>query len=181
VDDGVIASGALDLARLNPPWLASTRGKHRPGDLYWCEGIFPVAPGGNMALRRSDFWAIGGFAADERTLEDFDFAMRAWERGVTVRPAGFRATVLYRLRASARALFRQGYRYGRARSDVYAQLWERRLVRRWSFSGWKSWVLLLAYLPAAIASRRKRLVLCWIAGNRLGRLAGSLAGRVVYL
>jgi len=181
VDPGWIAAGFLDLERLNTPWLARTRGTHEPGSLYYCEGIFPVPPGGNMAVSRDDFARIGGFAVDNRSLEDFDFALRAWELGLNVRAAGVGACVHYRLRSSARSLYQQGVRYGEARSRTYAELHRRGLVRRWTVQGWRSWVKLLANIPGALVQQHQRGVLAWIAGNRIGRVVGSVRYRVVYL
>lgn len=181
VEPGVIAGGHLDLELLNPAWLATTRGRHEPGTLYRCEGIFPVPPGGNLAISRADFDVIGGFANDRRSLEDFDLAIRAWDRGITVRPAGLEATVHYRLRASPASLYRQGTNYGIARASIYSVLWQRGLVRRWSFGGWKSWLLLVAVVLRGPFSNRYRCTAAWIAGNRIGRVRGSVRHRVLYL
>lgn len=181
VGDGVIAAGALELGSLNPDWLAATRGDHELGELYVCEGVFPVPPGGNMAIRASDFERLGGFAIDNRSLEDFDLALRAWENRLAVRSAGPASAVQYRLRGTPGSLFRQGYAYGNARSRVYGELWKRGLVRRCTIGGWKSWVLLVASIPPSVISPRWRGRVAWIAGNRLGRVRGSARSRVIYL
>ena len=178
---GVIAAGRLEYQRLNPPWLARTRGRGDDGLVYRCEGLFPVAPGGNMAITRADFEALGGFANDDRSLEDFDLALRAWDAGVAIELADSRSILHYRLRDEPRVLYRQGYRYGIARAAVYGELFRRRLVSRWARPGWRSWVLLLLVAPMALWDRRRRCVAAWILGNRLGRVAGSARSRVVYL
>lgn len=180
VEPGTIVGGHLETRELNPVWLAETRGAPGDGTPYLCEGLFPVAPGGNMAITRRDFEAVGGFAPDARPLEDFDFCLRAWDHGLAVRLE--RSAVLhYRLRSRPRDLYRQGFNYGRSRARVYRDLLDRGLVRRVAVPGWKSWARLVLALPPALVRPRSRATAAWIAGNRLGRAAGSLRYRVVYL
>ncbi len=181
VAPGRIAAGDLDLDRLNPPWLAQTRGARHRGGTYLCEGLFPVAAGGNMAITKEDFDELGGFDPAVETLEDFELCFRAWRRGIVVQPAGTSATVHYRLRRDAVVLFRQGFRYGRARARVYRLLADDGLVRRVSMSGWKSWVMLVVTAPLAVFSRTRRGATAWILGNRIGRVAGSIRYRVLYV
>jgi GT2 family glycosyltransferase len=177
-----ISAGRLDVTKLNPPWLAKTRSRGDDGDgPYLCEGVYPVAPGGNMAIRRDDFERLSGFDECNLALEDFEFCLRAWESGLTVRSAGPASVVHYRLRDTARTLARQGFLYGEARARTFAQLRARRLVPRHSFSGWKSWLLLALLAPLAPFSRRMRCTAAWVLGNRVGRLAGSWKHGVLYL
>jgi GT2 family glycosyltransferase len=178
---GRIAAGPLDTTRLNAPWLARTRGVQPVEGEYLAEGIYPVAPGGNMAITKQDFDALGGFGAGPDALEDFEFCFRAWRSGVTVRQAGPDAVIHYRLRQDLRALYRQGYHYGRARARVYRTLVDHELVKRRSFSGWRSWAKLALTVPLAPFSRGQRAMAAWILGNRIGRLAGSIRYRVVYV
>src|SRR5213076_1762876 len=107
-------------------------------------------------------------------LEDFEFCFRAWRNGLTVRQAGSEATIHYRLRPEPRALYRQGYHYGRARARVYRTLVDHGLVKRRSVSGWRSWAKLALTMPMTPFSRGQRAMAAWILGNRLGRLAGSI-------
>jgi glycosyltransferase involved in cell wall biosynthesis len=181
VGPGCIAAGRLDVEALNPPWLARTRGGQPAGEAYLVEGVYPVAPGGNMAVMKQDFDALGGFRAGADALEDFEFCFRAWRNNLTVRRAGPEATVHYRLRQEPRALYRQGYRYGRARARVYRTLVDDRLVKPFSFGGWRSWAKLVVTAPLAPVSRSHRAMAAWILGNRVGRLAGSIRYRVVYV
>ena len=112
VSPGVIAAGHLELERLNPRWLATSRGS-AAGGVFMCEGLYPVAPGGNMAIRVDDFWKIGGLNAEFPTLEDFEFGMRAWKHGLKVVSAGASSAVHYRLRVAPRAQYRQGLAFRR--------------------------------------------------------------------
>lgn len=182
VRPGVLVSGHLDTSKLNPPWLAATRGTMPGTDSppYLCEGVFPVVAAGNMAITRTDFGALGGFRPDARRLEDFDLSLVAWERGFLVERQP-NAVLHYRLRSSPCALFRQGFQYGTARARIYRELVDRRLVRRWTVAGWRSWIKLALITPLAAFSRPRRATLAWIAGNRWGRLAGSVRNKVLYL
>jgi glycosyltransferase involved in cell wall biosynthesis len=178
---GCIAAGRLDVARLNPPWLARTRGLQPADGEYMAEGVYPVAPGGNMAITKEDFDSLGGFGAGPDALEDFELCFRAWRHGISVRSAGPEATIDYRLRPEARALYRQGFSYGRARARVYRTLVDHDLVPRRSFRGWRSWAKLALTVPMAPFDQGQRAMAAWILGNRLGRLAGSIRYRVVYV
>lgn len=180
VEPGTIVGGHLETRVLNPIWLADTRGPPGDGTPYLCEGIFPVAPGGNMAITRRDFEAIGGFAHDARPLEDFDLCLRAWEHGVAVRVEPS-AVLHYRLRSRPRDLYRQGFNYGRSRARVYRDLVDRGLVPNIAVPGWRSWVRLILALPPSLVRHRSRATAAWIAGNRFGRAVGSLRYRVGYL
>jgi glycosyltransferase involved in cell wall biosynthesis len=181
VSPGRVAAGRLDVDKLNPPWLGRTRGIQPAGEEYLVEGVYPVAPGGNMAITKHDFDRLEGFGAGADALEDFEFCFRAWTNGLTVRQAGTDATIHYRLRQESRALYRQGYLYGRARARVYRTLVDHELVKRRSLSGWRSWAKLALTVPMAPFSRGQRAMAAWILGNRLGRVAGSIRYRVVYL
>jgi len=181
VSPGVVAAGRLEYDRLNPAWLVATRGRQPRDGPYVCEGLFPVAPGGNLAITRADFDDVGGFAADDRSLEDFDLGLRVWDAGMTVRLADARATLHYRLRDSPPVLYRQGARYGAARAAMWAELHRRGLVRRWARPGWRSWLVLLLSLPGAVVSRQRRCMAAWVLGNRVGRVTASIRHRVLYV
>ena len=89
------------------------------------------------------------------------------------------AEIEYRYRTDARSLFRQGRLYGRGRPLVY-----RRAaavgVRAPRLAGWRSWLLLVAWLPR-LRSEEGRASWCWLAGVRLGQVEGSLRQRSLYL
>jgi glycosyltransferase involved in cell wall biosynthesis len=181
VAPGRIAAGRLDVDRLNPPWLARSRGTHDPGSLYRCEGIFPVAPGGNLAIRKADFERLGGFDPGWPTLEDFELCLRAWRLGIDVQPTQAAATVHYRLRRGPKDLLRQGYHYGFARVRIFRVLHDQGLVGRCSGRGWRSWVLLSIRLVQGLTSSSQRAAAMWLLGNRMGRLMGSIKYAVVYV
>ena len=180
VSPGLIAAGHLELQRLNPPWLAASRGSTARG-VFMCEGLYPVAPGGNLAICVDDFWRVGGLSADFPTLEDFEFGLRAFRDGLQVIPAGLPSSVHYRLRSSVRAQYRQGRAFGLARARIYSLLWSAGEVPRATIQGWKSWLLLGSYVVRAPFGFEYRSKASWVLGNRAGRLLGSIQYRVIYL
>ena len=179
LDEHALVTGPLELDRLNPPWLAASRGRSVEHGISTFFGIFPYAAGGNMALRR-DVWAsLGGFADTFHGVEDVEFSFRAWRADVAI---GFAedALVHYRYRQSARDLWRQGRGYGRSRPLVARMLRETGGPTPRRLAGWRSWVWLVAHLPD-LRTRAGRAAWAWVAANRIGQLEGSIAHRTVLL
>ena len=173
-------TGPLDTATLNPEWLVRTRGELAMDGPRRHLGVVPVVPGGNMGIRRATLAAIGGFRDDLDTAgEDVELSLRLLRGGIAIRFEPD-AVVAYRYRSDARALFRQGRAYGRAKP------WLCELVRRAGlttpsrFGGWKSWLLVVAWLPR-LRTREGRASWCWVAGSRLGQLEGCVSHRTVWL
>jgi GT2 family glycosyltransferase len=111
--------------------------------------------------------------------EDVDFSLRLWVHGVPVHFAPA-ALLRYRYRSHARDLFRQGRFYGRGRPLVNKRIRESGRARPPRFAGWKSWAALVLWLPK-LGTREGRATWCWIAGNRLGDVEGSIRHRALYL
>jgi glycosyltransferase involved in cell wall biosynthesis len=173
-----LVTGVLEVDRLNPRWLADTRGRRGPAVSPLFHGYFPIASGGNLGLHRGLWAAIGGFAEHVPGAEDIHFSMEAWRRGIQlhVEPG---AVLHYRFRDEAGALWRQGRSYGRARATVCRDL------RRYGYAprrlaGWRSWGWLVVKLPSLV-THRGRVSWAWVAGNRLGQLEGSVGNRSLYL
>ena len=78
--DHPFVTGPLELARLNPPWLADSRGRRDETEVPTFSGLFPSAHGNNMGMQKELWKSIGGFDEDIRLLgaEDIEFSMRAW-------------------------------------------------------------------------------------------------------
>ena len=166
-----LASGPLDVDRLNAPRFAAVRGRR------WAEAgatfldTFPVAPSCNLGVRRSFFLDVGGFDETLRTGQDVDLCFRAWIRGATWEYRDG-ALVHYRIRADLSTLLEQSYRYGRfgrwmerrVASEVQLERADR-AVRRWV------WILRKVH-HLAISELRPRWI--WTLGLALGRLRGTL-------
>lgn len=171
-------TGRLEVDRLNPKWLADSRGRGGDHGPSLFAGLFPGASGGNLGLHRSLWREIEGFDEAAQGAEDTLFSMEAWLRGAPLyfEPA---AVLHYRYRADAYSLWRQGRVYGGSRPLVYRQL-RNHGYETSRLSGWRSWLWLIAKLPG-IRSREKRLTWIWVAGNRLGHLEGSIRHRSLCL
>lgn len=173
-----LVSGVLEVDRLNPKWLADSRGRRDPGASGLFHGHFPIASGGNLGLRRDVWERLGGFAEHVPGAEDIHFSMEAWRRGVKlhVEPA---ATLHYRFRDDLGSLWRQGRRYGAGRATVCKEL------RRAGFStkrlaGWRSWLWVLLHV-LDVRRREGRMRWAWVAANRIGQLEGSIRTRSLHI
>ncbi len=175
-----VVTGPIDAERLNAPWLVRTRGlfpRDAPRDFY---GIFPLAAGGNMGIRREVWERAGRF--DEHlvgAVDDIELCLRLYEQHVPIAFAP-EAIVHYRYRSDPGALFRHGRFYGRGRPLICRRLAEAGLPTPSRVSGWKSWALVVLWLPR-LTTREGRAAWCWVAGNRFGQLEGCFIHRAVYL
>jgi glycosyltransferase involved in cell wall biosynthesis len=172
-------TGPLEVDRLNPAWLATTRGRPSPTEGPTWFGVFPIVAAGNLGIRRAVWRDAGRFDESFAAEEDHEFALRLRIRGVPIHFAPD-ALVHYRYRGSVRALWHQGTQYGASRPRMW------RLVRRAGlqppprFAGWRSWAWLVAHLPD-LRTATGRAAWVWVAGNRLGQLVGCVRARTVFL
>ena len=140
------------------------------------------AIGANFGIRRATFWSLGGMNTKmPGGTEDVDFSWRAQEAGVPI-VVSADATVDYRLRTNAKAIFRQ--RRGYQRSQL--QLWaiSRRLGRpvkpmslRWALT--ETIKLPYGWLQVRNASEERRYRFAAVAGGVIGNLEGQLLHRVL--
>jgi hypothetical protein len=124
-----------------------------------CRPAFPLAPSGNMGVRRSAALAVGGFDVAMLTAEDADFCHRV--RLKFSGPIAYRsgATVLHRSRPTAAELRRQAWVYGEGIARLYLRYpdllpWDAHRVVRVAMksAGRAVWPIVLA------AGRAVRLV-----------------------
>lgn len=181
LDDHEVVTGSLQTDHLNSTTLARSRHSSRseassPATFY---GLFPIVHGGNMAVRRDAWDAIGPLDESLPAIEDVEWALRAHVSGRTVThvPA---ASVGYRYRTSPTELFRQGLRYGRNRPRVARLAFESIGQRPARLAGLRSWAWMVSNM-ALLRSRDGRARLAWVAGNRLGNLRGSLDAKFLVL
>jgi glycosyltransferase involved in cell wall biosynthesis len=178
--DHPIVTGPLELDRLNPRWLADSRGRGDERGLPSFHGIFPTVHGNNMGMQRREWERLGQF--DEHVLigsDDVEISMRAW---LGLRTVHFvdGALVHYRYRPEPSALWRQGRNYGRSRPIVVRRLRKLGLPCPSRFAGWRSWAWLFTHL-VDLGTREGRAAWVWVAGNRVGQVEGSLRYRSVFL
>lgn len=177
-----VVTGPNELDRLNPIWLAESRGRSVEGPIGSFFGIFPLVRGNNYGVRRH-VWAITGPLQEDFSrhgvLADAEFSMRCWLNDVVIVGAPG-AVVHYRYRESSKDLWRQGFAYGSHRPLISKLLKEAGKPTPPRFAGWKSWLMLAVKLPTVV-TRTGRASWLWIAGNRLGQVAGSIRYRTLML
>jgi glycosyltransferase involved in cell wall biosynthesis len=110
-------TGPVDTDTLNPPWLASIRGRRLFTSVPMLFDQVPFAHGCNFGVRRRVFAEVGGFREDMPAGMDIEFSIRLWRAGIPLTWSPD-ALVEYRLRASARARWRQSTAYGRAQPVI---------------------------------------------------------------
>ena len=188
-DPSRIATGALHHGRFNSPEVLAayqigpdpevdelarpTAVKENPGGFA---GHLPTVAGGNFAIHRSAYLALGGMdAAYPGGAEETDFAWRAQQSGMRVVSVP-QAVVHYRLKSELRSLFRQQRIQQRGR--IYP--WTRYRDSPMQGPSLKGSALEVVRGAAAFpASRRDEgAQLAWSA--RVGAHVGALEGMVRY-
>ena len=174
-----VVTGPHELDRLNPKWLADSRGRSIESPVGTFFGIFPCIRGAGWGIRRSTWDRIGGMREDFSACEDTELSLRCWLEDTQI--VGLPDAVIhYRYRESPRALWRQGFNYGSQRPRITKSLVEAGKPRPPMLAGWKSWLLLIRRLPTLIRPEG-RAVWVWVAANRVGQLVGSVRERIVML
>ena len=175
-----IFGGALHRERLNrKEWLAD--GRARTTDLQRWTGFLPFPSGANCGMKTSIFRALGGF--DEsygRGAEDTEFFWRAQLAGHAARFVSD-AVVHYRERETPRGLARQFYGYGFQHPHLFRDFRDQGMPEsRWK-QGLKFWARLVVVTPRlwSTASGRRQWIR-WV-GRGVGRVAGSVRWRTLYL
>lgn len=174
-----VVTGPVELDRLNPPWLAGSRGRAHAEGLLEFHGLFPTIRGNNYGVRRSVLAQVGLPEAEHYPVDDVEFSLRCWFSGVDIALAP-EALVHYRYRPDWAALVRQGWNYGTHRPLISRRLRQAGRPRPARLAGWKSWLALLAALPT-VASREGRARVAWIAAVRFGHVVGSVRHRTIQL
>jgi len=171
-----LATGPIDLSRLNPPGLYAWPRVSEWQELPRWMGYLNTVMGANMAVRRKTFDLVGGFDETLANGEDNDFAFNVQLAGGTV---GFApdAVVHYRMRRGW-SYFRRHFDYGSGQVELYRRFRRRGMPsRRLRGLVWLAGAGLTA--PLVLIPRFRYW---WMAGagSALGRLAGSVYHRVLY-
>jgi glycosyltransferase involved in cell wall biosynthesis len=166
------ATGPIDMAKLNPSWIANTRGRSVVEGRSTMYDLVPYAHGCNMGFRRETLVALGGF--DESYLAgcDLDIAIRMWESGHDLRFCD-EATVHYRLRPSLRTTYRQGVFYGRYRVRIRRRLAPVASLPEVDPRNRRRLLWLARKLPIALVHRPTRARWVWVLGQRVGERRGG--------
>lgn len=178
LDEHALVGGRIETGSLNEPWLAGSRPMASKGRLAQFAGT-AFAPGGNCGIRSDLYHRLGGFDEGFDGLEDIEFALRA--RALGVRAVGVpNAVIAYRLRPSARDLWRQGTFYGKGKPLLIIRARELGLGAPSRVEGLRSWAWLLVHLPA-LRNRAGRYQWLWVVAFRIGVLRRAIQLRRLYL
>lgn len=141
-------------------------------------GFLPAGLGANLAVRRSAFDQVGGFAEELHVGEDIDLCWRLQLRGFRFTVATD-AVVARRERPGFARAFRHGTTYGLSAPGLYRRY--RPDGARPDLSGAvRSWLWLLTRAPLLITRVDLRDQWAHAAGVRTGRLRGSIRQRVLF-
>jgi GT2 family glycosyltransferase len=166
LDSADVAAGTFDFTSLNgapasPPVPAASRQL----------AFLPAALGANLAVRRSAFDAVGGFAEELAVGEDIDLSWRLQLHGFrfAVAPG---AVVAKREPSAPGEILRTAWSYGRSGSVLYRRFRADGMHRDLRGAA-KEWLWLLLACPALGRAGTRRQ---WARtfGLRAGRLAGSV-------
>lgn len=167
--DHEFVTGPLDVDRLNPEWVAESRGRAietGPGEFH---GVFPFAHSCNLGVRKATVTRCGGFDERLSTGEDIELSFRLWRAGVPLLyvPA---AVVHYRYRTTMGGLWHQ------SRAHARVSPWLEQEVRDAGVAlpanrEWRRW-LWLGRHGGLLTSRPGRAYWVSVAGGRVGRLEG---------
>jgi GT2 family glycosyltransferase len=169
-----------DTDSLNPDWVRATRAAPQSEGLMNWFDFLPYAGGGGLGIRRAAFDKAGGFDEDYwRSGQDIDFCWRVQLTGI---PLEFvpDATVRVQYRATLPGMYRQGRHYGRGEAYLHWKYRDAGMPGTTIRQGVDQWRRLLRRLTRV---RTRAELARWLrsAGNRVGRLQGSIRHRVVFL
>lgn len=188
--DGALVAGALLHERFNDPEVLAAYGIPADPSPEQVEaaplvvedppafaGFLPTAAGGNCALPRRTYLAVGGMDPDyPGGSEETDFAWRVQLAGTRVVSAP-RATIQYRLKAAPRSLFRQQRIQQRARIFLWTRWSDRGMTGPSLKYSATELARLVPRLPRALRSRAAALETARLAGGHVGALEGMLKYR----
>jgi glycosyltransferase involved in cell wall biosynthesis len=142
-------------------------------------GFLPNLFGGNFAIRRTVFEALGGFDVTFESAEDIDLGFRLQERDFVVETE-LEAVIYYRLRTSGTQRFAQQFRWGLGRVRLYRHHAAFGMPRSDDREALREWAWLVA---GAVRCRDPAFRRRWTQrlAVRSGRLVGSIRQRRRYL
>ena len=177
--DYELVGGRLDEESLNPA-SAAFRPRMPAGELPVALGFLPFAVGANLAIWAEVLDDLGGF--DERFLlgnDDVELSFRAQVHGHRLGYA-VDAVVAYRHREGHRDLFRQFLTYGRTEPLLFADYGRWGMPRPPLAQVARRWARIVLQAPLVVRPR-ERAGWMVLAGFSVGRVAGAIRHRVLYL
>lgn len=175
-----LVTSRVDTRTLNAEWVIQAQGPAWQDSALWVFFNFLPSAGINIALRRSLFEALGGFAEEYSGSQDIEFSWRAQlEQGVTIHFVPD-AVYRYRHRATLLGLYRQTRNWGFSNVLLYLRFCGLGMPGRSMGESIREWTGLLDQLLKA-RSKAELGALMIRLGYCVGRLKGSAYYRTLYL
>lgn len=169
-----IVGGTFDVSTLNTQRSIAWRGMDPHGSPYAPFDHLPYAPGGNCAVWRDVFDAVGGWSEDYKAgSDDVDFCWRARAHGYTLAFAP-EAVLQYRFRDDLSSLVRQYWRYGLSEALLYSRFRNQGPRRQHVREILGTWKLLMLRATALWGDPIQRGCYMRDVSWRAGRLLGGL-------
>jgi glycosyltransferase involved in cell wall biosynthesis len=183
LQDHDLVAGSCDHEALNPGATVNWHARSFEAELPVTMGFLPYATSANMAVSRTAFFEVDGFdegfAVVGAAGEDIDLSWKLQLRGhrLHFEPG---ALVYYRHRHDLREVWRQNLHYGMADVLLYKRYRAHGLRPRPLSQALRGFRGLLVRTPALMRRGSRGL---WLrdAGQRLGRLQGSVQERMLFL
>jgi glycosyltransferase involved in cell wall biosynthesis len=174
-----VVGGIQDHRRLSPPR------NIRPGEgvtnaLMLSPGFLPYVVGSNCGFRAEVLADVGGFDEDFLVAEDAEISYRVQAHGheLTLVPE---AVVYYRERATLWGIAKQHYAWGRQDPRLYRRYASVGMPRRTWRAALRNWAHLIGRAPHYMRSQAERAAWVRSTAFRVGRIAGSIAYRTLYI
>jgi len=179
LDDAPFVGGAMDVERLNPPWLLARRRILQIDRIDLFCAYLPAVIGASMSARREAVEAVGGFDEDLPTQHDLDISWRLFRAGY---PATFvpGAVLHYRYRDTLRDTFEQEVGYGEGEVALYRKFRSQGLKRRGPLHVLVDYGRILRAL-GDIRTQDGKARLLTLVGANYGRIKGSIRFQTLYL
>jgi glycosyltransferase involved in cell wall biosynthesis len=180
LDDHPIVSGRNELRSMNRVEQYDWTGNADRNGGPVAYDFLPYAHGANFGMWREIFTALAGFDEGLLRTQDIDFCWRAAYQGIPVH-AEPRAVVHHRMRAGLGAEFRIALRGGIYEPGLYRRHRDHGMPRETRAKVIARYRWLWRNTPGAVRGEINRYRWIHHAGQRLGRVVGSVKHRVVFL
>jgi GT2 family glycosyltransferase len=171
----------LEHRQLNPAWTRDIYGEPQRDELLAPPSFLPFAWGCSIGVRRDMHINEGGFdEAFRQGGEDVDYCYRIQLSGTPIHFVPV-AVIHYRDRQCLGEIFRQFRGYGRAWATLLKQYSPYGMQRPSQLRAMAGWLLLVPRIPLYLRTRERRAL--WVSqlGWKIGRLEGSVRGRLLAL
>lgn len=178
--DADIVAGRLDCEQLNDAHCRARNSAPPADGPLRGHDFLLFASGGNCAIWRDVFEALGGFDENRLTCEDVDLSWRAQLAGYRL---GFASDALVhqRLKAGLRDAARQHFRWGQGYVQLFRDYRSKGMPRPGARRVVLAWGWIVLCWPVLVPSRTGRGRWVRTAAERAGQATGSLTERVLFL